>query len=1278
MPRRPILASLTAFSVALGAALIATPAGAAPPDPRPNPRLTAPSDHTLARLQKLTAVQGATGTITAFVQLAAPSGTDVAAEPGTDEADVKAAARSTRALAASVVPKSLTGANAGTAEPKRIATLTNLVSGTVVTGDAARIRALAASDDVVAIYRVARKTIENAQSVAFTRALESWQGAGGVTGEGVSIGVIDTGLDYTHADFGGPGTVAAYEEAYGEDGTGPIPAGLFDSVKFAGGYDFAGPLYDASGEEPGSSLVPAPDPNPIDALATSPNSGHGTHVAGTAAGYGVDPDGKTFDGDYASLTDVSDWQIGPGTAPEAKLWSFKVFGDIGGSTDITSLALDRAADPNADGDFSDHVDVLNLSLGGDGAPADDPDNLLIDALTALGTVVAISSGNAGDIVDIGGSPGNASSALTVANSIGNPLFDAVEVTDAADPALEGEYAAQNSVNYTGADVTAPVAFVSEDFDGCTPFTPTQAAAVAGKIAYLWWDDDDATRLCGSATRFNNAAAAGAVGVLLPTEQTAFAAGIAGNATIPGAQLTSSATDALLPEIEAGTLTAHIGPGLAARVTAPGVGDLLNPGSSRGVHGSLGIGKPDVAAPGTTIQSAASGTGDLPHALTGTSMAAPHAAGIAALVRSAHPGWDATQVKAAVVNTATHDVYTGLDHTGEVYGPQRVGSGRVDAVQAVGTDVVAYNTQKPAQTSVTFGVVPVGATTVVKKQTVTVKNLGDEPATYATSFTTATTAGGATITASPAGITVPAGGSSVVTLTLTVDPATLARDLDPTSDELQSGVPREYVAEVAGRLVLTSPSYGELRVPVQAAPKPVSELTASGVTFANVTATTGALTLAGRGVDAGGWTSLTSPLILGATSPKLETPTAESDPPSLRASSDIRYVGWSSTAPYVDELGGDPADGTLNIGIAVDGEWASLGRTIFPVIDIDLDKDGEFDLEAIVWKYADSVDLTVVETYDLHAAPTAPPVDVEVINNEFGDVDTGVFDSNVLVAPIGLGYAGIEPGSKPLVQAYTYSAYSGTVVDVAPSFTVDPYTPPFWFETDRSSLVSSNGAAGAVIPVHRSAAATSGKLLVLQHHNANPVARAQVVPVTVPVATTTRLGVSGGTSVGSTATLTATVAPATAVGSVKFTAGTKVLATVPVSKGKAVAKVKLGLGTHSLKATFTPTTPSSFGPSVSSPVSLVVKKSATTTTIKLDSHQRAYVKVVGATSAPDAKVQIKKGTTVLATVTLSVSGLTGTGNVLLHLPPGTHTLTAVYPGGAKTLPSKATVSVTVPR
>lgn len=1280
MSRRPLLAAITALSVTLGTAVLGAQAAAAAPPP--DTPVAGDPDRLDARASGRVSLdlQQAEGRVTAFVQLDAKSGADVVAEGGTP-AEVQAQAAETEELAQDVVPQEQSARSAKAAAPQRIATLTNLVAGTLVTGDAAQIRELAASPDVVALYRVARKTVDNAHQVEFTRALEAWQNTG-QTGEGVRVGVIDTGLDYTHADFGGPGTVEGYEAAYGEDGSQPVPAGSFDPEKFLGGYDFAGPLYDPSSDPlPGSQPFPTPDDNPIDSLYTSDNVGHGTHVAGTAAGYGVVPDGTTFEGDYSGLTSVADWQVGPGTAPEAGLYAFKVFGDIGGSTELTSLALDRAADPNGDGDFGDRLDVVNMSLGSDGAPADDPDTLIVDALVALGTVVVNSAGNAGDITDIGGSPGNAAGALTVANSVGAPqTYDGIEVTAASDASLLGLHAGQNSVAYAGADVTAPVGFVAATFDGCQPFTPAQAAAVAGKIAYLWWDDDDATRRCGSVARFGNAQAAGAVGVLLPTEQTVFAAGISGNAAIPGAQLTASATDALLPEITAGTLSVHIGPSLAGAVVADLAGDALNPGSSRGEHGSLGHAKPDVAAPGTLIFSAASGTGNEPHSLSGTSMASPHVAGIAALVRSAHPSWDATQVKAAVVNTATHDVWTGQQQTGDAYGPRRVGSGRVDAVQAVGTNVIAYNTQDPKQTSVSFGVVEVGAETVVQKKTVTVKNLGSASARYSTSVTTATTTGDASITASPASFTLPAGGQAIVTLTLTADPAGLSRDLDPTSEAVTAGVPREYVSEVSGRLVLTSGSQ-ELRVPVQAAPRLVSDLTAKPVAFADPAAETAALELDGRGVAEGGWYSLTTPLVLGATDARRDaTPTGVVTSESTLAASDIRYVGWASTAPEVAAAGGDPAaEGVLGLGLATDGEWASLGLNWVPVFDIDANGDGTPEFQTAVQKVPDT-DITLANTYDFDSGDL---VDQWPVNGFWGDVEAGVFDSNVLVAPVTLAALELTPGTTPTITAWTNSpdyAVTPPVADEADPFTIDPFAPPFWFENDIAGSFSTLGTGDTAIPVHRSAGATSGKLLVLQHLNADAASRAQVVDVTVPepTATTTTLKASGASKAGQELTLTATTTPAEATGTVRFLDGETEVATGAVTGGKATAKVRLGAGSHALTAVFTPDS-ALFAASTSPVVTVDLKKSGSSTAITLSRNSgpfgtavTATVTVTGSTAAPAGTVEVREGSKVLGTGTLAVTGLVGTATVALpqDLAVGSHQLTAVYTGSADVDTSKS--------
>ncbi|WP_426309600.1 S8 family serine peptidase [Cellulosimicrobium sp. E-16] len=1100
--------SLTAAAASLAVVAAAAAPAVADPPPDPGDSLGVQSGASLAPTDKVApSLAKATGTVTAFVELDAPSAVDLAAQ-GASPDEVEANAQEVAQLADDVVPQQATARSAGARDPQQVSVTSTLVAGVVVTGDAARVRDLARDASVLTVYRIIPKKPANKGTDVFTRALETWQSTG-LTGEGVRIGIIDTGIDYTHKAFGGPGTQEAFDEAYGDRGTGPVPDGTFDELKFLGGHDFAGYDYDASGTVPGTSMVPTPDENPIDSL-DSVGSGHGSHVAGTTAAYGVTADGETFDGDYSTLTDISDWQVGPGSAPEAGLYALKVFGDLGGSTGVVVDALEWAADPNGDGDLSDRLDIVNLSLGSDGSPADDPENLFIDQLSRLGTLSVIASGNAGDVTDVGGSPGNARTALTVANSLGDTqTFDAVRVD--APESLAGEYPAQNSQDYAGgADVTAPVAFVADDFSGCQAFTPEQAAAVAGKIAFLYWDDNDATRACGSAARFNNAQAAGAVGVLLSSELPSFVAGIAGNAGIPGAQLTAASHDALRPAIEAGEVTMTIGPSfaLSSFVSIPEIGDTLNSGSSRGVHGSLGVAKPDVAAPGTGIASVASGHLDGASIKSGTSMATPHVAGIAALVKQAHPGWAPAEVKASVMNTATHDVFTGPSGTGTAYGPERVGSGRVDAVDAVANTTLAYASQDSDQVSVAFGVVPVGKDTVTVRKTVTVQNTGDAPKTYATSFAQSSTAGGATVSVAPASVTVPAGQRTVVTVTLTADPATLAKELDPTSSaDSGLGVPRDFVSSVSGRVVLTPTDGGTaLRVPVQASPKLVSDLSGKAVAFPG-SATTADLDLDGRGVASGGWYSLVAPFELKTTSPRLEADAAVGASASAIAAADVRAVGFTSTAPQVAADGGDPADGVIGIGVAVDGQWASLGSVSIPAVEVDVDSDGTADFEVAAMKLNSETDLTVAATFTLKdwtdpdgkAWKAGANIDVQPINSVWGNVDTSVFDNNVVVIPVGIGSLGIEEGDVPTFQVLTYSPYSQAadqLVDATKTFTGDPYDPAYWFDGGDQLLFV--GADDTSIPVHRSEAAAeagSGKLLLLHLHNATPTKRWQTVDVT---------------------------------------------------------------------------------------------------------------------------------------------------------------------------------------
>jgi subtilisin family serine protease len=136
---------------------------------------------------------------------------------------------------------------------------------------------LASLPGVTALHAVQSFSVDNVNGVPFVGAPQAWQNFG-VTGAGVKVGIIDTGIDYTHADFGGPGTVAAWNAAKATS-TAPANPALFGPAapKVKGGFDFVGDAYNANT----AGSVPVPDPNPLDC------NSHGTHTAGTLAGFGV-------------------------------------------------------------------------------------------------------------------------------------------------------------------------------------------------------------------------------------------------------------------------------------------------------------------------------------------------------------------------------------------------------------------------------------------------------------------------------------------------------------------------------------------------------------------------------------------------------------------------------------------------------------------------------------------------------------------------------------------------------------------------------------------------------------------------------------------------------------------------------------------------------------------------------------------------------------------------------------------------------------------------------
>jgi subtilisin family serine protease len=907
-------------------------------------------------------------------------------------------------------------------------------------------------------------TPKNAASDVYTRSLDAWQQTGR-TGKGVNVAVLDTGLDYTQADFGGPGTTAAYQAALAN--TGAPTAGSYDGEKFLGGYDFAGPTYNADPTDPAYDPTPAPDENPIDGKGGD----HGTHVSGTIAGYGLDADKKTYEGDYTKLTtqQVQDMWVGPGTAPQAGLYALKVFGDGGGSTDLTGAALDWVGQALTEGK---DINVLNLSLGSDYGAPDDPDNAKIDALTARGVLPVIASGNADDFTDIGGSPGNAEGALTVAASAtGQSLYDGVEATAPADVAKT--WRAQYSQNYQGElPVEGDVVVPTTNVDGCAAFSADEAAKIAGKVVWLKWTD--AALECGSGVRFGNVQAAGGVGVLLAGTINTFDSGIAGNATIPGAELTKDSVTGLQAAAQAGTLHVRFADELKGfeLATDPETVNTLASFTSRGVHGSFDdIVKPDIAGPGVNVISAANGTGDGRLSMSGTSMATPDVAGIAALTFQSHPTWSAPQVKAALMNTATHDVKDG-DGTATLL---RQGTGRVDALQAVTAGTTVRSIENDQLVTASYGVVEVASKTS-ESRTLQIENTDGRPHTYDVAYQPQLSQPGVAFALSTKRVTVRPHGTATVKLTFSIaDPTKLRRVIDPTQESVQQGYQREFVAAASGLVTFTptDKALNPLRLGAYVAPKPVSAVHGSDVSFPAAKRTAD-LALTGRTVDQGdqttGYHAAVAPFVLGGTDPQESFP-AGAAKQSLQAA-DVRAYG----ANY------DTASDTLAFGVQTAGPDANPGAVTNVEVLIDTDRDGTPDYLVYDAKSA-AVDATLATTVDLATGKT---VDAQPLNGGAPGQDVNTFDSAVKVLTVDASTIGAtKPFTYSVLSESAYApalATSGSyVVDETAEATYDPSAPALTFAqgTTTGVLFADTGA----LQVTRATGVQNARVLLLHLGNA---------------------------------------------------------------------------------------------------------------------------------------------------------------------------------------------------
>lgn len=511
-----------------------------------------------------------------------------------------------------------------------------------------KIPSIAALPGVASVVPVMRHRLHNAVSVPFIGAPAVWQASPGFRGEGIKIAVIDSGIDFTHADFGGPGTAAAFSAAAAAS-TQPADPVLFgpNALKVKGGIDLVGDAYDA--DDPKS--VPVPDPNPLDC------EGHGTHVGGTAAGFGVTAAGATYFGPYDSAAYAEPFKIGPGVAPKADLYAVRVFG-CEGSSDVVTEAIDWAV--------RNGMDVINMSLGSDFGTSNTADALAARNAARAGVIVVASAGNAGPAPYIAGTPASGDAVISVAAVDSIARFPSAKLT-------LGSGAIIDAINANAAPLGAgqlPVV-VLRNPDGTVSRGCDEAeyvdAQIAGKLVV--------TRrgVCDRVLRakLGQTHGAAAVGMINTSAGYPPYEGNISGVTIPflgflgsdEAVLTGAVTVALF----AGTLD---NPGFRSAAS-------FTSGGPRGGDSFL---SPSVTAPGVSILSALVGGGSEGALQSGTSMAAPHVAGAAALVRQSHPGWSRRLLTAAIAQSG--DPAKLADYT-----PRLEGSGLIQLLAATQTQAV---------------------------------------------------------------------------------------------------------------------------------------------------------------------------------------------------------------------------------------------------------------------------------------------------------------------------------------------------------------------------------------------------------------------------------------------------------------------------------------------------------------------------------------------------------------------------------------------------------------
>ena len=492
----------------------------------------------------------------------------------------------------------------------------------------------------------------DADATTFIGADKVWPSLGGrdKAGQGVIVGVIDTGIWPEHpmlADNGLPAPAGGPWAC--EFGDGTVGAAFSCNDKLVGAYVFLD-TFRANAGLPGAENYCV-----ATACSARDSEGHGTHTATTAVG------------DYVASAPIFGVDRGPvsGVAPGASVIAYKALGPGGGYTGDLVASIGQAVD--------DGVDVINYSISGSADPYDAVELAFLDAFAA-GITVNSSAGNAGP----GASTANHASpwTTTVGASTFDRAFTSALVLASSDGATFVKQGTTITDGVTDAPVVRPVDVVG--YPG-TEFCdkPFAAGSVAGKVVVCI---RGGAASGGRVEKGYFASLGGAAGMILanPTAQDLQT----DNHHLPAIQLEGPNAELLSFLGSHPDVTATWAQGVAT----VSQGDVMAGFSSRGPIGDWL--KPDITAPGVQILAGHTPTpseivggpvGQLYQAIAGTSMSAPHAAGVSALVKAAHPSWTPGQIKSALMTSSLQAV---VNVDGSVAGVFDRGAGSIRADRAV--------------------------------------------------------------------------------------------------------------------------------------------------------------------------------------------------------------------------------------------------------------------------------------------------------------------------------------------------------------------------------------------------------------------------------------------------------------------------------------------------------------------------------------------------------------------------------------------------------------------